>query len=292
MGPGRTRLDAGGKMVKKKQAESVDGFAGRLLTPMILEPGILKKDRSYQRGVRGWQFKVMGDWDEIACMGLLVGRRRDGTFWVVEGQERWEKAKRDNVKGILCLVFESTGPEMEARYFSKISRSRANMTSLQQHKAGLAARDPVAMGVDRVVGGLGLWIPGENERKKKDGEVTCVRTLEMLYVKMGADGLKKVLETAASAWFTLPQCFQDRLLVGVGLFLEEHAEDLTMTEERVKRLLGKKSPREWLDEAAQGMTTASRASGRMVSRAFEEAGKKEFAAAPPGGRVNGKRQVG
>jgi hypothetical protein len=84
-----------------------------------------------------------------ACAPVTVGRRSDGSYWVVDGQQRVETMKKLGAKEIDCKVFKSNGRPHEALIFLKINATstpqlrgvgRTRMTGYDIYRAGTAAR--------------------------------------------------------------------------------------------------------------------------------------------------------
>lgn len=80
----------------------------------------LNVDSSYQRKLRSIKFLVE-NFNSLYFGVLVVGRRSDGSFYVVDGQHRFRAAEKVGQKVIPCMVFDSEGSKHEAHVFTQLN---------------------------------------------------------------------------------------------------------------------------------------------------------------------------
>lgn len=168
-------------------------------------------DHTYQRPLSNLRAnQIASKWSWSACGSLLVGLRQSGEAFVVEGQHRHAAAmKRDDISDLPCMVFESTGPEMEAEIWAKANTARKNPTSVEKYYAALAYKDPLAQYLDSVLTKHGIHV-------KDSGKVPMtVRSLGMLLELAGDDKprFERVISLAAVLCASAP--ITDRLVGGL-----------------------------------------------------------------------------
>lgn len=84
---------------------------------------------------------------------LIVSESEDGSLWVIEGGHRLRAALlRDDIQYIPCLVFSiSKVSEEAAAFYNMNNATRKNVTPFERHKAGIAAKDPLALMVEDTI---------------------------------------------------------------------------------------------------------------------------------------------
>jgi len=80
-----------------------------------------------------------------AALGaVVVGKRDDGTFWLVDGLQRKLAAqRRGDVSGLDCMVFNSKGEKHEAEIFLLCNKGRIAVDAVHKYRTSvIAGRDP------------------------------------------------------------------------------------------------------------------------------------------------------
>jgi hypothetical protein len=107
-----------------------------------LDKTVLEVDHRYQRPAKNNRvLRLANRWNWLAC-GVLTIAKRDGRYFVVDGQHRLMAAlKRSDITALPCLVFESTEMREEAVAFRDSNKERRPITSFEQWNANLVAGD-------------------------------------------------------------------------------------------------------------------------------------------------------
>lgn len=143
-------------------------------TLQMLHKSVLNVDHSYQRNGRDAKATRIASkfhWGHFAA--LVVSRRADGTYWVIDGQNRKLAAdKRADVTMLPCVVFEGMSHVDEASAFLGSNVDRQPVNSLEKFRARLIVGEEPALFVQQLVQQSGRVI--------SKGDVHCVACLEYL----------------------------------------------------------------------------------------------------------------
>lgn len=149
---------------------------------------LLLVDHRYQRGEQKNKIaEIRRDWNWLACGVLTVGRRDDGSLWVLEGQQRLAAAKgRSDISELPCIIFDVADVREEARAFLDTNKKRKPVSHLDTFRAALVEGDPTATAC------WGLITGADYDIGKSAGRtVSCVGLMQKLH-RMDADALERV----------------------------------------------------------------------------------------------------
>jgi hypothetical protein len=141
----------------------------------MIEKGRLNVDHQYQRDniSKSRVLVIAAYFSWIAFGVLVVGRRSDGTLWVVDGQHRKLAAdRRSDVTVLPCLVFDMEEIKREAQAFLAANTVRGPVKTLDKFRALVLSGEVVAIAVQSLVSTTGHRIGGGNGR-----DVRCVAKL-------------------------------------------------------------------------------------------------------------------
>jgi hypothetical protein len=131
--------------------------------PMRIKIAELNVD-DYQRGEakRASTIQKARHWDHAAAGAVVVGQRADGSFWVVDGLQRTlAEALRGDIDAVDCMVFQSKGPDHEARVFQLCNLGRIPVDALHKFRVAVQAGDKIECEVAQWVRENGLRIAGD-----------------------------------------------------------------------------------------------------------------------------------
>jgi len=202
-------------------------FFGRELVPEEVEIELLQICKKYQRDrVASLVSVIVNGFNPCALGCPTVGKRRDGSLWIVDGQQRVESMRGLGHTRVLCLVFRSRGVADEAEVFRIINRDRKKVNKNREFIAGLAAGDEECYEIKKAVEGAGFCLELDG---KMQSDVTTIRsasTLIQLYKKGKTSKIpnliEMVLSTAKAAWGDDKAGFENLPLVGLAYFYAEH----------------------------------------------------------------------
>jgi hypothetical protein len=126
-------------------------------TLCYLHKSLLQISKEYQRTAMKQRCLAMASsWSWVALGAISVGRR-DGEFWVIDGQHRVLAAMlRSDVGDLPCIVFETESMQQEAQGFIDANTGRKPVTTIDKFRASLIAGDETAKYVDYVLSSVGI----------------------------------------------------------------------------------------------------------------------------------------
>lgn len=152
---------------------------------------------------------------------IVVNRRADGKWYVVDGQHRVAlmRAVGWGDQKIHAELFEGLDQRQEAELFNARNDRRA-VRRFDHFRISVTAGDARAVDITQIVASVGLVITDQ----QTDGGISAVDKLERIYdgggitsVKEGRIALQRTLSTIKHAWGTSPVGFNGALLHGIGL---------------------------------------------------------------------------
>ena len=102
----------------------------------------LEVDQSYQRGEASntSTLEKAKHMQHAAIGAIVVGKRKDGSFWIVDGLQRTLAAKRrGDIFEMDCMVFESRGSGHEAEVFLLCNKGRVPVSAMHKYKTSVTA---------------------------------------------------------------------------------------------------------------------------------------------------------
>lgn len=179
----------------------------------VVELERLQTDSSYQREVKAKHKKIVSEFNEDALGIPLVGEREDGSLWIVDGLQRKTALVKMGRKTVRAEVFASRGPEHEAEVFKLVNLNRTKLNQGEQFKALLAAHDPTAWEIKKVVEECGYTLTlsatgmtgkrragGMTNDDKASKQVSCFNTLRWAYQYCGIESIRFALTVVDKAW--------------------------------------------------------------------------------------------
>ena len=192
---------------------------GAPCTPSNVPVDQLLVDDTYQRSIEGGTSqaaikKYAMNWDWRLCMPLL-GSRRNGRIYIIDGQHRLEAAKlRGDIPWLPVVLFDFDDPKSEAELFVAANKSRRPMSTLDNFHAAVAAGDEKAIAINDVVTDAGLVVG-------KNGSWQSLRPAEVIFVR----GIARALsvhgrEIGVFALGMIARAFDGQPLVGAGAIFD------------------------------------------------------------------------
>ena len=193
----------------------------------------LKVDLNYQRVIRSKTAvkKIADNFDENLLNVIEVSAREDG-YYIIDGQHRFEAAKLNGVKSMVCKVNENLSPEQEAEMFVKLNGVK-KITTMNKLKARLYAGDSKIIQLDRVVKESGFTLAFDTSTGKR--KISSVAPLEKTLDTFGEKGLKDLLYIVRESFDGTRKSLSIYALDGLYLFFKDHYEELDV-EFLIKRL--------------------------------------------------------
>jgi hypothetical protein len=143
----------------------------------------LSVDRSYQRDDEYKQkiISIAADWKWESCGAISVMKRKDGSYMVIDGQNRTLAAwRRSDISDLPCMVFLSKGIEHEASSFIEINTNRKPVSAYAKFRAKLVAADQSALEILSVLSDNQLILKADG---KTPGAISCIAACQRLHAQ-------------------------------------------------------------------------------------------------------------
>lgn len=214
-------------------------FFGQRAQQVTIPIDDLKVDHAnYQRpAVEASVRKITRDFDPQALGGIVVNRRGDGSYFVIDGQQRVEALRRMEHVTVDCLVLTGLTIVQEARLFQRLNGDRTGVDALGLFKSRLAYGEPEAIEIDAIARRHGYKVQ-KHHGEYLDG-IAAVRALEKVYRLGGAGLLDRTLAVIRAAWEGESDATHSYSIAGVGAFIK-HYDGLFDTARLVARLSTKR----------------------------------------------------
>jgi len=184
----------------------------------------LRVDAAYQREYRSQTGKKIADnFHPAVCGDLLVSKRKNGAFYVVDGNHRLNAVKKLGAKHWYCIVLSGLSRREEAEVWELCNSVRNRILGVEKFKAQLFRKDPVAVEIDDLVARMGFFLYLDSNGSPNHGRgIKAVGTLVRMYKNGGIDSIENVLDIILCCWDkTEVQATNGTILWGLHAFCRE-----------------------------------------------------------------------
>lgn len=206
----------------------------------------LKVDTAYQRGLKAHFKRIAAEFDPDAAGVLHVGRRGDGSMWIIDGQQRREAMMKLGIKVWKAIVIESHGQQYEANVFRLLNApsSRKGLSPQDLFKACLVAKDPIAEAANRACEAAGVKIVLSSRRGVSTWpEFASVGMLYRMTARWGEDVVYRAFNLIIKTWPGQKDALWEHI-TGATILLMARQGTL-IDDERFIEVMGKIHPREY-----------------------------------------------
>lgn len=180
-------------------------FNGHDQTHMMLKPSQVLVDRKYQREIDMARVdKIVKNFDGDVFNTPKVSRRKDGKYYVFDGQhslEAWKKMcelNRTPDAPLTCRVYTNMTWEDEVRSFLKQNGFDKDPSSVEYIRAKYAMKDNEV--VDMVEGARMCGFTIDFVKSQADGRIIALNSLFNAYKKLGYAPYIDMLSALMEAW--------------------------------------------------------------------------------------------
>lgn len=159
---------------------------------------------------------IVKNFDPALLGDIVVNKRLDGTYYIIDGQNRCLALEKLGYKTIQCIIHEGLTPLEEAKIYDGLG-VRNQQTPNEKIKSALFMGEPYAVELNDIVKRQGLEICLDRSGRG----ILCGKTLIRVQKKYGA----KIL--GLSLW-SIIQCFPansdalvKNIIMGFSMFLDE-----------------------------------------------------------------------
>lgn len=197
----------------------------------IIPINFLFIDDMYQRKINKNRVKkLIKEWDDDISLPLLINKRKNGMYSVIDGQHRLQRYIAEGDENICCKVLEGLTIEEEAKLFQKVNINRNAPTSLEVFKASLAAKDKIYLEIEEIVYKNEYDFPfispslNAPTEKTKSNQIRAVGTLRRIAYdrnkNTGMEILNNTLKTIRLVWGNDKNAISGEMLSGMARFLK------------------------------------------------------------------------
>lgn len=211
---------------------------------------------NYQRKVDMTKVKKMADEFDETLIGTITVSKREGLYFVIDGQHRVMLAKTLGIDGLMSLVYEGLTYEEEANYFNRLNNANGEQKRLRRtdiFNASVEAKDPKSTDIKNIIEGLGFRI----SEASGDNIITAIGTIEKIYKKYGGEGLKETLKISKDTWNGERYSLNNMVLDGMAEFLNIYDKEPNFDKKTFITQLSKVAPIKIQREAKGDMSTNS-----------------------------------
>ena len=181
------------------------------------------EDGGYQRPVEeNFVRDLTLRFDERLVGTIDVSERGDGRYAVIDGQQRSEAMKRVGKTSCYCSVYEGLTVPQEATLFFHKNRDRRQVNPYYEFMARVAAEDPEAIDILRIVDKEGFELHtsgGAGKIEGRDRNITAIRAVEEVYrydSEVRQECLTPTLSVIFRNWFGRKDSLNTSLIRGLG----------------------------------------------------------------------------
>jgi hypothetical protein len=184
-------------------------------------------DNGYQRPVSKEKINdMLKSFDEKALTALIVSKRENGTYAVIDGQHRYQAGKIAGVEYFNCLVYDGLEYKVEADMFHKINVKRGIVKSTLQFKSALEAQHEMAIHIKEIVENNGYHIEFVKSTKPTN-MIACVAELIKAY-QISPLHLDLVLQVLRAAYDGNKKSLAVYFIEGTSLFIKNHIKEINL----------------------------------------------------------------
>lgn len=188
---------------------------------LVLPIDRLMIDQTYQRKLSPSHKRIARNWNRRAAGMLIIGRRPDGSLWVIDGQQRLGAMRILGVSSWPCQVIDTAGAEDEAKIFSILNGGRTALTGRDVFRSRLASNEPLALLVCQICNECGFRFSlSSNCGTNEIGALSTIYAIAS--TDDGPEILRKTLRLIRSAWPGDRSAIQATYLRGVAYFFSKH----------------------------------------------------------------------
>lgn len=247
------------RVTKKVKAWEPVLLRGDINTPEVgwLTIAEVHVDRTYQRDIKEAKVeRMVREFDPRQLTTIVVCRRADGTYWVIDGQHRLEMLRRLGKQVVYADVRDGLNADQEAYLFHKLNDGATKVGAWDKFRARLAYAEPAATAIERAVTKHGYHFDKHGTSIKG---IAAVVALEYVYNRGGEHLVGETLDVISRVWRADAKALDGVVLEGTGCFLDSYREDKNYEHARLLDLLAAIPPVEVLQRSRAIKTDSGRA---------------------------------
>lgn len=216
-----------------KLTDAIKGFVFEGKAYRVVPINMLKVDADYQRrlSLRAVSTNAAEDnYDERAMRCITVSKRKDGYYWIIDGQHRYEMALLRGKTHVVCEIHEGLSKAVEAALFTLLNNMRT-VDSSAKFRASYVAGDPKYKNIVQIVMEHGFNVCIKAGRPSTTNNIRSVAALKFIYESYGKDVLSDTLYIIARCYPLVciegavdPVAMEDIFLRGFAYYLDSNKQ--------------------------------------------------------------------
>ncbi len=161
----------------------------------------IEVDSNYQREIKpALVDKILRRFSWSKFGAIVLSRKDDGRFAVVEGQHRWKAAvMHPDIEQVPAVVVTHKDVAGEAQSFLAINRDRMAVTSVEQYWAGLTAGDDTAIAISKVLQSAGCDVV-PTQGHYRPNLTNSISSIDRCLKRYGHGATRRALLVIRAAW--------------------------------------------------------------------------------------------
>jgi hypothetical protein len=185
---------------------------------------LLHVDHTYQRPIDLPRVRTMArNWDQDRCGVLVVNQRIDGSWFIIDGQQRHAALMliENHPPQILVEAFSGLDPTEEAKLFYELDTKRRGLTTAAIFHALVAANDPAALEIVETAHNAGLTV---DSKRNAPNNIRAFGTIMAIHRRSGKYVLGRVFDVVSKAWPDSKYWGAGSILAGLEAFFVQYPQ--------------------------------------------------------------------
>lgn len=157
-------------------------------------------------------------------LGALTVSKRNGIFYVVDGQHRLVASKISGEKDLMCLIIEGLTYAEECLRFANQSENVKPVESNHKFNALIEAEDSTALKIKATVNAAGVEL--SCEKSKAPNRIIAISTIQSIFRQCGEENLSRTVRLIKETWDGETKSFDKEMLSGISLFLKTYGLEI------------------------------------------------------------------
>lgn len=179
----------------------INAAIGELPTLEFVSVDLIDVDGNYQRDIKpALVERILRKFSWAKFGAVVLSRKPDGRFAIVEGQHRWKAATlHPKVDAVPAVIVNHDSAAGEAESFLAINRDRMAVTSVEQYWAGLTAGDERAIAISAVLQKAGCDVVPEMGHYRPN-LTNSIGAIDRCLKRYGEGATRRALLIVRAAW--------------------------------------------------------------------------------------------
>lgn len=205
----------------------------------LLKLSDLIVDESYQRPPNlAFVRQLVLKFDERLVGAIDVSHRKDGTYAVLDGQQRMETMGQLGKTTCWCAIYENMSLEEEANFFVHKNKDRKNMPSWFGFRARVLSGDEEAIKVNNILLEAGYRFGALTDSENVIGAVAACEQTYNLQTDLWENCLPPTLKIIRKVWLGIASSTEGTVIRGFGRFFQAYHEDEIQWDDFEEKLVG------------------------------------------------------